>query len=217
MSLHWIHYPDSETTSVCSSSSPNGTTCLPVNWRKNKHWLSRNQDSVSEWSDMSTSGLEEEQTWLSRNQDSVSQSMSTIGLEEDKPWLSRNQDSVSNGATCLPVDWRKNKHCCLGIRIVYPNGVHVYQFTGGRTNTGRLGFRIVYPIGATCLPVWRKFKHSSPLVDIRIVYPNGDDMSTSGLETCFSIGIHYPDSETTSVCSSSSPLVDMSLHWDTLS
>ena len=41
---------------------PNGATCLPVNWRKNKHWLSRNQDSVSEWSDMSTSELEEEQT-----------------------------------------------------------------------------------------------------------------------------------------------------------
>jgi hypothetical protein len=33
-----------------------------VDWRKNKHWLSRNRDSVSEWSDMSTSGLEEEQT-----------------------------------------------------------------------------------------------------------------------------------------------------------
>jgi hypothetical protein len=64
------------------------------------------------------------------------------------------------------------------------------------------------------------------------------DMSTSGLEegytiliprqpvfvlplvhwkTCRSIRIHYPDSETTSVCSSSSPLVDMSLHSDTLS
>ena len=41
---------------------PNGATCLPVDWRKNKHWLSRNHDSVSEWSDMSTSGLEVEQT-----------------------------------------------------------------------------------------------------------------------------------------------------------
>ena len=41
---------------------PNGATCLPVDWRKNTHWLSRNQDSVSEWSDMSTSGLDEEQT-----------------------------------------------------------------------------------------------------------------------------------------------------------
>jgi hypothetical protein len=36
-------------------------------------------------------------------------------------------------------------------------------------------------------------------------------------KTCRSIRIHYPDSETTSVCSSSSPLEDMSLHSDTLS
>jgi hypothetical protein len=39
------------------------------------------------------------------------------------------------------------------------------------------------------------------------------DMSTSELEeeqTLF-------DSETTRICSSSSPMVDMSLHWDTLS
>ena len=26
-------------------------------WRKSKNWLSRNQDNVSEWSDMSTHGL----------------------------------------------------------------------------------------------------------------------------------------------------------------
>jgi hypothetical protein len=86
-----------------------------------------------------------------------------------------------NGATCLPVDWRKSKPGCLGIRIVYPNG-------------------------ATCLPVnWRKNKHWLSW--------NQDSVS----ELCRSIGIHYPDSETTSLCSSSSPLVDMSLHWDTLS
>jgi hypothetical protein len=26
-------------------------------WRKNKDWLARNQDNVSEWSDVSTRGL----------------------------------------------------------------------------------------------------------------------------------------------------------------
>ena len=36
-------------------------------------------------------------------------------------------------------------------------------------------------------------------------------------KTCRSIRIHYPDSEKTSICSSSSPLVDMSPHSDTLS
>ena len=40
----------------------NGATCLPVDWRRSKHWLSWNQDSVSEWRDRFTSGLEEEQT-----------------------------------------------------------------------------------------------------------------------------------------------------------
>ena len=66
---------------------PNGATCLSVDWRKNKHWLSRNQDSVFEWSDMSTGGLKEEQTLVvSESGYSVSEwsDMSTSGLEEEQ-------------------------------------------------------------------------------------------------------------------------------------
>ena len=68
---------------------PYGATCLPVNWRKNKHWLSRNQDIV--YPDGAT--------------------CLPVDWRKNKHWLSRNQDIVyPNGATCLPVDWRKNKH-----------------------------------------------------------------------------------------------------------
>ena len=63
------------------------TGCLGTSGLEEEHTLlSRNQDSVSEWSDMSTSGLEEEHTLLSRNQDSVSEwsDMSTSELEEEQ-------------------------------------------------------------------------------------------------------------------------------------
>ena len=113
---------------------PNGATCLPVNWRKNKHWLSRNHDSVSVWSDMSTSELEEEQTLVD-----------------------------SESGECIRMER------------------HVYQWTGGRTNTGCLGIRVVYPNGATCLPVnWRKNKHW--LSRNQGSVSEWSDMSTSELE-----------------------------------
>jgi hypothetical protein len=54
---------------------------------KNKHWLYWNQDSVSEWGDMSTSGLEEEQTLVvSESGYSVSEwsDMSTSELKEEQ-------------------------------------------------------------------------------------------------------------------------------------
>ena len=40
---------------------------------KNKDWLARNQNNVSEWSDMSVVSVSKNKDWLARNQNNVSE------------------------------------------------------------------------------------------------------------------------------------------------
>jgi hypothetical protein len=163
---------------------PNGATCLPLDWRKSKPWLSRNKDSVSEYQclfflqstvrHVAPFGY----TILIPRQPVFVLPLGTGGRAN--PGCLGIRIVYPNGATCLPVNWRKNKHWLSrnqdsvselslfrdnqGLLFLQSNGRNVAPLGYTiliprkpvfvlRTNTGCLGIRIVYPNGATCLPV----------------------------------------------------------------
>jgi hypothetical protein len=94
--------------------------------------LFRNQDNVTEWSNMSTSGL------FFRNQDNATEwsNMSTSGLSVALSWFGNNNPLVDMLLHSVTLSWFRNNNplvdmllatclpvdCCFSIRIMWPSG-----------------------------------------------------------------------------------------------